>query len=98
VSLPFLTEIRERERQAVAEAEEIFILGWSLPRTDIDQDQLIRTALAERQVERITVVTKGQPPEYFERIECLLGVRRSRLSIFNDGFGAFAASLPAAND
>jgi hypothetical protein len=93
--LPFLQEIREHELEAIKKANEIYVLGWSVPRTDHDQDCLIRTAISGRSkaLSSVTVVNQGAPPEYFERIADLFGVERGYLKIFNAGFCDFCAIL-----
>ena len=34
----FIKEVRKREEEAIAEADEIYLIGWSLPKTDKDQE------------------------------------------------------------
>jgi hypothetical protein len=92
-SLSFLDRIEAEELEAIRNADEVYILGWSLPKTDEDQEHLISSAVEERQasVERVTVINRNGPPEYFERIACVFGVKRSQLRIFNAGFVEFVA-------
>jgi hypothetical protein len=87
----FLTKVGDAEKAAIREADEIFVIGWSMPVTDQDQTCTIRCCVAEREkaLESITVINRGEHPEYFERIADTFGVTRSRLLIFNDGFSDY---------
>lgn len=77
--LPFFDTVRNQELEAIKNADEIYVLGWSVPRTDQDQECLIRTAIAGRSkaLSSVTVVNQGAPPEYFERIADLLSVEKA---------------------
>lgn len=92
-SLSFIKETRLKVSQAIKDADEIYILGWSMPKTDNDQETAIRRAVNERNetVERITVVNRGASPDYFERVANVFGVEKSQLRVFNSGFHEFAA-------
>jgi hypothetical protein len=72
-------------------AEEIFVLGYSFPKTDRDQLDLVRTAIEKRTapIRRATVVNFKASKEYFDEIEALLKPREMRC--FNDGFADFAS-------
>jgi hypothetical protein len=87
----FLTKVRDAEKAAIREADEIFIVGWSMPVTDQDQICAIRCCVAEREkaLESITVINRGERPEYFERIADTFGVTRSALRVFNNGFSDY---------
>jgi hypothetical protein len=89
----FLGDIRQRERESVAQAVEIYIVGWSMPTTDTDQEQLLRMAVCGQQLERVTVVTKGGSNEYFDRIGSAVGLARSQLRVYNAGFADFASTV-----
>jgi hypothetical protein len=92
-SLSFIKETRSKVSQAIKDADEIYVLGWSMPKTDEDQERVIRCAVNERHatVERITVVNRGASPDYFERVASVFGVEKSQLRVFNSGFHEFAA-------
>ncbi len=92
-TLPFIQETRSRLSQAIRDADEVYVLGWSMPKTDEDQERAIRSAIDERPqpVERMTVVNRGASPDYFERVACVFGVKRSQLKVFNGGFCEFVA-------
>jgi|SRR5581483_1879353 len=88
--LGFLRNLLEMERRAVADADEIFIIGWSMPKTDANQITLIRDAIARRtKKRRLTVINRGAAPEYFTRVAEVFAVQRSGLRVFNSGFDDF---------
>lgn len=93
--LSFFEEVRKREQEAITAADEIYVLGWSMPKTDQDQELLIRSAVANRSISApaVTVVNQGAKPEYFERVATLFGADKNRLRIFNDGFGNSVAEV-----
>jgi hypothetical protein len=80
------------EFDALTAADEIFVLGYSFPKTDRDQMDLVQRAVNERRapISRATVVNYKAPQEYFEGIEDLLKPREMRS--FNAGFADFAAN------
>jgi hypothetical protein len=84
---------RAEEFEAVRLADEVFVLGWSLPMTDDDQRCLIGYAvqLRSQPFRRVVVVNLNQPPEYFERIRSVFGVEQSRIEVWNDGFQDYLA-------
>jgi hypothetical protein len=92
--LPLLRAVRNQEQEAIKNVEEIYVLGWSVPKTDQDQESLIRSAIASRSkaISAVTVVNQGAPPEYFQRIADLFGVEKGHLKIFNAGFCDFVTS------
>jgi hypothetical protein len=73
-------------------AEEIFVLGYSFPKTDRDQLELVRTAIEKRKapIRRATVVNFKAPKEYFDEIDALL--KPCEMRCFNDGFADFASN------
>ncbi len=84
----------ETEFTAIQDADEAFVLGWSLPTTDEDQRCLIHYAAQLRRspLKRVVVVNRNQPPEYFDRVATTFGVERTSLQIWNDGFGDYVAA------
>lgn len=94
------------EIRALSEADEVFIIGWSMPTTDANQVQLIREAglkrrrgcsgvlhgCGGRRLRRLVIVNYGSPAEYYERICDLFDFPRSHAEIYNDGFVDFARS------
>lgn len=87
-TLSTFRHIRDEEVAAVKTADDVFVLGWSLPATDDDQRCLIRYAasLREQPLKRVVVVNLNQPPEYFERVADTLGVESSSVETWNNGF------------
>lgn len=87
-SLQILRRTRDEEFKAVRDADEAFVLGWSLPATDDDQRSLIRYAASLRAVpfKRVVVVNLNQPPEYFERVADAFLVENSSVETWNNGF------------
>lgn len=88
-----LRRAKSDEVDSLAAAEEIFVLGYSFPKTDRDQLELVRTAIEKRKapIRRATVVNFKAPKEYFDEIEALLKPREMRC--FNDGFADFASNI-----
>jgi hypothetical protein len=93
--MSFLDETRTREAEAVREADEFFIIGYSLPVTDVDQESLIRCAVRERSVEisRLVAVNYGAPPDYFRRVGKVFAFPEDRLEVFNAGFVDLASAF-----
>jgi hypothetical protein len=93
--LSFVKASREAEATALAEADEVFVIGWSVPETDIDQADLIERAVGERRkpLQSLTVVNWNAPATYFDRIACLFQIDARRLHVYNSGFVDFAARL-----
>jgi hypothetical protein len=91
--LSFIKETHLKIIQAIRDADEIYVLGWSMPKTDDDQEKMIRLAIDERphRIERMTVVNRGASPDYFKRVASVFGVKRAQLRVFNDGFCSFVA-------
>lgn len=80
--------MRELEEKAIREVDEVFVLGWSIPRTDRDQECLIRGSVAKRSrpFSSVTAVNYGAGVEYFDRVRDIFGVGRASLHVFNAGF------------
>jgi hypothetical protein len=79
------------EFDAIESADEVFILGYSLPKTDTDQRDLIGKAVKERrtQIERLTIVNRNAPDDYFEDVTELFDPQETPQR-FNNGFFDFA--------
>ena len=89
--LRFVRSIRDQEKDALKTADEVYVIGWSMPETDSDQTCLIKTSVAHRDqpIERVTVINYGAPPDYFARIGNIFGVDQSRLRVHNAGFNSY---------
>ena len=94
----FLADIRQQEEAAISSADEAFILGWSIPRTDTDQECMIRSAISRRATpfRRVTVVNRNAGVEYFKRVKDVFGVGVQNLRIWNSGFEEFSESQTSA--
>lgn len=93
--LSFVKASRGAEATTLAEADEVFVIGWSVPETDIDQADLIERAVGERRkpLQSLTVVNWNAPATYFDRLARLFQIDPRRLHVYNSGFVDFAARL-----
>lgn len=93
--LSFVKASREAESSALTSADEVFVVGWSVPETDIDQAELIERGAKRRSkpLQSLTIVNRNAPPTYFERLARLFQVDSRFLRIYNSGFVDFAAGL-----
>jgi len=92
----FLREVRRRQEAAIQGAEEVYVLGWSIPKTDIDQECVIRSMVRKRAkpFRRVTAVNFQADFDYYVRVQDVFGVGRSALRTYNGGFNeAFVRSL-----
>ncbi len=78
--------------EALIVADDVFVLGYSLPKTDRDQIDLVRNAISQRSlpVSSVTVVNFGEEEEYFDEVEGLF--KPHTLRRFNRGFADFVAN------
>jgi hypothetical protein len=93
--LGFIRKVRDRESEAIRDADESYILGWSMPKTDAeDQLELVRRAMGARgrPIGRVVVVNRHAGDEYFERVKEVFGAPVAE--IWNEGFREFVARLP----
>jgi hypothetical protein len=93
--LPARKHQLDLERQAIRYATEVWVLGWSLPATDKDQEALIRDSIAQRDagLSRVVVVNYGADAEYYSRMADVFAVRPSAIECHNDGFENFLFRL-----
>jgi hypothetical protein len=93
--LSFFKRCREMEHEAIRTADEVIVIGWSVPETDLDQADLIKAAIGNRRrpLKFITVVNRGASTAYFQRVANLFGVDALSMGIHNSGFVDFAAKL-----
>jgi hypothetical protein len=94
-TLSFIRRVLDLEREAVRNADEVYVLGWSMPITDTDQVCLVRDAVLRREkpLERLTIVNCGAQIEYFDRVASTFGVRPAEIRVFNAGFSDFVQTL-----
>lgn len=90
----FLRDVREQEETAIRTADEVYVLGWSIPRTDADQECLIRSMVGKRtaQFQHVTIINLHADVGYYDRVQDIFGVERSVVETHNEGFGRFAAT------
>jgi len=81
------------ERKAIEEADEVYILGWSMPTSDKDQRLLIAQAIAERErpISQVVAVNKRAGEDYFDDVRQLFGT--VNVTKHNNGFSEFAGGL-----
>jgi hypothetical protein len=89
--LLIMPQTRSLEFDAIKEADEVFVVGYSMPRTDRDQWDLISRARKARNtaIQRLTIINRGASLEYIADMRSLFQPQTTR--IFNDGFADFAA-------
>lgn len=90
----FLRDIWEREEAAILAADEVYVLGWSIPRTDTEQECLIRHCVGKRSrpFQQVTVVNLSAGVDYYSRVQGIFGVERKAVRTHNTGFCRFAAA------
>ena len=93
VTLGFIERTRCMERKAIEEADEVYILGWSMPTSDKDQRLLIAQAIAERErpISQVVAVNKRAGEDYFDDVRQLFGT--VNVTKHNNGFSEFAGGL-----
>ena len=93
--LSFVKASREAESSALASADEVVVIGWSVPETDVDQVELIEQAVRARSrpIRSLTIVNRNAPQTYFDRLARLFQVDSRLLRPHNSGFLDFAAGL-----
>ena len=76
------------EREAVRTATDVYVIGWSMPKTDEDQRALIRDNVAQREspIERLVVINYGAGPDYYRDVADTFAVELKRVEVFNNGF------------
>ncbi len=97
VNLGFIEKTRCLERLAIESADDVYVLGWSMPETDQDQRSLIGHALTERSaaLTRLIVVNKEDAgADYFDGIQKLFRSRTQE--ICKQGFRAFVDQMTDA--
>lgn len=92
--MPLLCRLRRQEVIALADANELYVIGWSIPKTDLDQVRLIEEAVAQRRqpFSRVVVVNYKQQDAYYDRVARIFGVRRQEIEQCNEGVSQFLAA------
>ena len=90
-SMPLLRRLRRREETALRNADEVYVLGWSMPSSDKDQIALIKRAVSARRraFQRVVVVNRGAKENYFRRIGEVFGVPKRSVVRYNEGLQDF---------
>jgi hypothetical protein len=93
-----LERLRDREEKALQEADEVYVFGWSMPRTDKDQIQLIRRAVTRRtkRFRRVVVVNWHAANNYYRRVADVLGVSPKMITRYDEGLHQFLHSAVPA--
>jgi hypothetical protein len=86
LGLTFVDGIRDAEKRAISSADEVYIIGWSIPQTDEDQREMIRESIRGRTLQQLVVVNRGAPPAYFFGVADLFGVDIKDMKIYTNGF------------
>jgi len=94
-SLSVIRRVLDLERDAVENADEVYVLGWSIPETDTDQVCLVGDALRRRRKppKCLIIVNRGAQIEYFDRMASTFGLSPAAIRVFNAGFADFAQTL-----
>ena len=87
-SLQFVKGIRDQESQAYATADEVYVIGWSMPLTDKNQVELIRKCISERRrpLERVVCINYKARTGYYDDVAQVFGVGDSQLVNHDSGF------------
>jgi hypothetical protein len=89
-----MPRLRAAEIDAIAKADEVFVIGYSLPETDQDQRELIKDAIGKRSgsISKLTavnyIVNDEESARYFKDLENLFQPQSTEKC--NKGFAKFA--------
>lgn len=89
-----MPRLRAAEIDAIAKADEVFVIGYSLPETDQDQRKLIKDAIGKRSgsISKLTavnyIVNEEERARYFKDIENLFQPQSTEKC--NQGFARFS--------
>ncbi len=80
-----------QEDQALVDADDVYVIGWSIPESDTDQIELIRGAVQRRAhpPKRLVIVNMHASRYYYERVSELFGLRARECEIFDRGWMDF---------
>lgn len=87
-NLQFLKGIRDQESQAYSTADEVYVIGWSMPLTDRDQVEFISKCMEERMkpLERVVAINYKARKGYYDDVARVFAVNDSRLVTHDTGF------------
>jgi hypothetical protein len=88
--------LAEHQHQAIREADQVFVIGWSVPKTDAYHEALVRVCCEERRapVDRAVIVNYHAPIDYFAKVRSLLN-HPTTIETYNEGFANFLGCLGA---
>jgi hypothetical protein len=68
--------VRRQEEEAYQTADEVYVIGWSMPSTDSEQVEIIEESFKKRRkpIERVTVINYNAESNYFDRVGKICGV------------------------
>lgn len=94
INTSFLRQTREKEAEVLRTADDIYLIGWSMPETDLDQISLIDVCMGDRDkpLDKVTVINCGATPEYFGRVARVFRVDPGVIEIYNNGFLDFVTA------
>ncbi len=86
--LGFIKGIRAQEEEAYSTADQVYIIGWSMPPTDSKQVDLISECMAKRTqpVQQATVINYRAELGYYDRVARALCLDQGQLVVNDDGF------------
>jgi hypothetical protein len=92
--LQFLKGIREQERQAYLSADEVYVIGWSMPMTDRDQMEFVHRCIEERakRLDRVVAINYRACAGYYDDIARVFGIPSSEVVIHDSGFCEYVVS------
>ncbi len=91
----FLRKVRDREEEAIQMADQVFVLGWSIPKTDQDQETLIRCSVAKRgkPIESLVAVNYRAGAPYYFRVAEIFDLKSDAVQVYDSGFIDFSSQL-----
>jgi len=93
--LEVIQTIRQQEQEALQTADEVYVIGWSMPVTDTVQYEFIKEAVQKRMppIKRVVAISYGASREYLQRLAAAFQVREEWIEGFNKGFRSFVHNL-----
>jgi hypothetical protein len=89
--LKLVKTIRSQEEEAYQTADEVYVIGWSLPPTDLEQVEIIERTIQLRtdSIKRLILINYKADSAYYDRIANLFRLDQRRLVICDDGFSEY---------
>jgi hypothetical protein len=90
----FLASLQAQSLAALQDADEIVVIGWSMPSTDkVEVDNLSRAMSAAKPGRGVTAVNFNADISYFQKLAAVCHVPETNIVTYNAGFVDFVASL-----